>query len=456
MGPNRRVLPHSLLVLATACGNSHPAAPDAAAPADAPADAGSYAIVELATMPYTSNARTWTIHLDRIDRPDGGHTYVEYIPSDTAGARPAMVMTEPYVGIDWSGDPLDVRWAASTAQANGMFLDVDGPGYTGIETISYNHETAAQMANDNNLELLDGFAVVMVFGRYYAGGTIREYVADMAAGMWFVAEQAAIDKTRVGIYGASLGGFEALWAAVNADPRALPATVVAAFPVSDWTTEADHMASRAEPAKDFLTTYLHRLYVDTGGPPEQAGTDYTGLRVTDVCAHLPAATLALHDQGDNLVPIAETYALVADCGVTPIYWDRATPPDPGLPSHGLLTFEPGVPSYATFALTYLAIHLLAPDMPGLLMAYTPASMTQQLQTAHAAQVAGHDISFEAPRLVELADPRVGLLSTDDCTTTSCPIHTGASVIAGLVNSVWSTSFTDQTIAAGLAGGMPAP
>ncbi|HET9989528.1 MAG TPA: hypothetical protein VFQ65_13445, partial [Kofleriaceae bacterium] len=155
---------------------------------DAPSDAGgTYAVVELATLPYTTNARTWTIHLERIDRPDGGHTYVEYIPSDTAGARPAMVMTEPYVGIDWTGEVLDARWAASAPQADGMFLDVDGPGFTGSEEISYVHETPAQLAVDNNLELLDGFAVVMVFGRYYAGGTIREYAADMAAGMWFVA-----------------------------------------------------------------------------------------------------------------------------------------------------------------------------------------------------------------------------------------------------------------------------
>jgi hypothetical protein len=232
--------------------------------------------------------------------------------------------------------------------------------------------------------------------------------------------------------------------------------VVAAFPVSDWSTEADHMATRTAPAVTFLTTYLHRLYLTTGGPPEQAGTDYSGLRVGDTCAHLPIATLALHDEGDNLVPVGETRTLVATCGVTALYWDRATPPDPGAPSHGALTLEPGVPSYATFALTYLALHLLAPDQPGLLMAYTPAAMTQQLQTAHAAQVAGRDIAFEAPRLLELADPRVGLLSSDDCTATSCPVHTGASVVAGLVNAVWGTSFTEQTIAAGLAHGMPAP
>jgi hypothetical protein len=404
-----------------------------------------YRAVELAAEPYTTSDRSWTIHLVRIDRPDGGTTYVEYIPSDTAGARPAMVMTEPYVGIDWTGDPIDDRWATQPTHADGMYLDVDGPGYTGVEQISYTHETAAQLANDNTLELLDGFAVVMVFGRYYAGGTMREYVADMAAGMWFVAEQPAIDKTRVGIYGASLGGFEALWSAVTADPRAVPSAVVVAFPVSDWATEAAHMGSRAEPAKSFLTSYLHRL-----------GTDTTGLRVTDVCAHLPEATLVLHDEGDNLVPIAESETLVATCGVTPVYWDRAAPPDPGLASHGLLTVEPGVPSYATFALAYLALHLRAPDQSGVLMAYTPASLTAQLETAHAAQLAGRAIEFEAPRLIELADPRLGLLSSDACTPASCPARTGAAVVAELVNQVWGTSFTDQTIVAGLAGGMPPP
>jgi acetyl esterase/lipase len=436
---------------AVACGHHAGTMPDGPGP-----DAASYMAVELSTQPFSNGGRTWTIHLFRIDRPDGGHTYVEWIPSDTAGARPTLVLTEPYIGIDWTGDPLDTRWAGYTAQSDGLYLDVDGPSYSGTEEISFPKETAAQLANDNSLQLADGFAVAMIFGRYYAGGTIREYVADMAAGMWFVAEQDAVDKARIGVFGASLGGFEGLMTAVHADPRAVPRAVAVAFPVSDWATEATHMATRTGAAQQFMISYLHRIYATTGGPPEQSGTDFSGLRVTDICGHLPSDTLVLHDEGDNLVPIAETQTLVSSCGVTPIYWDRASALGSDVIAHGLLVFEPAPQSYMTFAYSYLALRILAPDQVGAIEAYSPAAMQQQLNTVHAAQLAARDVSFESPRLIELCDARIGMISVDNCTAASCPIVSGASVVAGLVNTVWGTSFTDQTVAAGLASGMPAP
>jgi X-Pro dipeptidyl-peptidase-like protein len=444
---DRRLSRHVVLSFATiaACSTPmHDVAPDAEADA---ASVPSYTSTELQTMPYTASGRQWTIHLERIDRADGGHTYVEWIPSDTVGARPAIVLTEPYVGIDWTGEALDTRWASSMPTANGLYADVDGPGYTGVETVSYTLESPAQLATDNQLQLANGFALVMVFGRFYAGGTVRDYIADMAAGMWFVAEQAAaIDLTRVGIFGASWGGFEALFAAQQADPRARPAAVVAAFPPSDIPAWAATAAADAEPAKDFLVPYLHRIAA--------AGPDDTGLHAGDLCSALPASTLALHDEDDGLVPVAETQTLVATCGVTPLYWARSAPPTPGDPTHGPIVSEPAPASYVTFADTYLDLKLLAPDQPGVIEGYSPEAIAMQLHATHAAELAGKGVGFEAPRLLDLCDSRVGMVSADACTPTSCPVAAGAAVVAGLVNAEWGTSFTAATIGAQLAIGVP--
>ena len=67
------------------------------------------------------------------------------------------------------------------------------------------------------------------------------------------------------------------------------------------------------------------------------------------------------------------------------------------------------------------------------------------------QEGGLDVDFLAPRLAELTASKVTMfdLSTQAQTT-------GAATISGEVNAVWGTSFTEDTIAAGLSRGLPAP
>jgi dienelactone hydrolase len=365
-----------------------------------------------------------------------------------------VVLTEPYLGIDWTGEALDARWAASQPQPDGMYLDVDGPAFDGTSEITYQLKSPTDGATDAAIYLLDGFGVVEVYGRFYAGGSVRDDVADMAAGMWFAAEQPAIDKARIGVFGASWGGFEGLYAAQQADPRARPAAVAVGFPVSDFAMEVAHAATTPSPVREFFIPYLHRIYASTGGPATQAGTDYHGLGTADLCAGLPAATLVMHDEDDDLVPVGETRALAATCAVTPMYWDRATPPTAGARTHGPITDEVGLPSWTTFGVAYLGLRILAPDQQFLIVAYAKAAMLAQLATARAAQLAGRDVAFEAPRLLELCDPKLYLMAIETCTAASCPTETGATVVAALVNQTWGTSLTAQTIAAQLAVGLP--
>ncbi len=405
------------------------------------------------SAPYTDpdQHRTWTDQLVRVVRPDGGRTYVQYLASDKPGPRPVVVMTMPYAGIDWTGEEVDTRWAGYTLDASGEHLDVDNPDFDGTSTIVYQPMTVAAAEDQAHIHLLDDFAVVLVYGRFYTGGSVRDDVEDMKAGMWFVAEQAAIDKTRVGVFGGSWGGFEALYASAYADPRAPARVTVAEFPPSDFTTLEPHFQEVTGAAHAGLVPYVQRIHAGTGGAPGDPGADYSGLRVTDLCAHLPAKTVTLHDEHDNLVPFAQSQALLAACGGDAQFWLRSGAIDPSMWTHGPLLEEPAPQSVVTYALDYLAENLATPDQTQLFSIYSATSLETHLALVHAAQGAGRDVSFAAPRLLELADPRLYLLDYSDST-----VHAGAEVAATVVNATWGTSYTAATIRGALAVGLPPP
>jgi hypothetical protein len=436
-----------------ACGGGSGNTTDAGV-SDTTVDAAAgYRAELIRTEPYSDAAqhRTWTNQLVRITRPDGAHTYVLYVPSDKPGPRPVVVMTMPYSGIDWTGEDVDTRWAGYTLDATSRHLDVDNPDFNGTSLIVYQPTPVATADDQAHLHLLNDFAVVQIYGRFYTGGSVRDDVADMKAGMWFVAEQDAIDKTRVGVYGASWGGFEALYATANADPRARPLATVAEFPPSDFTTLEPHFHAVTGAALDDLVPYVQRIHAGTGGAPGAVGADYSGLRVTDLCASLPPKTLVLHDEHDNLVPFAQSQALLAACGGDRQFWLRTGTFDTSAFTHGPLLDEPSPQSVVTYSLDYLTLALATSDQTQLFSFYSPVSLATHLGLVHAAQLAGRDVSFAAPRLRELADSRMVLVSFADNT-----VHTGRDVAATAVNAVWGTTYTAATIDAALAAGLPPP
>ena len=434
-----------------ACGDGSGHGPDAGDVADPDAPLG-YRSELIRTEPFVDvgSGRTWTNQLVRVLRPDGARSYVQYIPSDKPGPRPVVVQTMPYAGIDWTGEEVDTRWAAYPLD-RGRHLDIDGPGFDGSAMIVYEPTSVAAADDQARIHLLNGFAVVLVYGRFYTGGSVRDDIEDMKAGMWFVAEQAAIDHARVGVFGGSWGGFEALYASAYGDPRARPLVTVAEYPPSDFTTLEPHFEAVTGVAHTYLEPYVRRIHLATGGAPGAPGADYSGLHVADLCPALPAATLLLHDEHDNLVPIAQTERLIAACGADAVFWRRTGPIDTSGFTHGPLLDEPSPQSVFTYALDYLTLHLATPDQTLLYSVYSPTSLTAHLTTVHAAQQAGRDVSFAAPRLRELVDSRLYLLNFADSS-----VHTGAEVAAAAVNATWGTSYTAATIGAALAIGLPPP
>jgi hypothetical protein len=411
-------------------------------------DVADYVATELERRQLVDGARVFEARRVRITRPDEGRTYVEFYASDRPGPRPLVVATIPYAGIDWSGEALDLRWATSQPRMDGTYLDVDGPDFDGSRGIVYEPPVAGASDDQARIHLLNDASVLLVYGRFYAGGDVRDDVMDMAAGMWFAAEQEAVDASRIGVFGGSWGGFEAIYAAAYADARA-PARVVAAlFPPVDFPSFEAHVSS-APISGGFFDAYRARIHHATGGPSDAPGADYSGLRFSDLCAGLPPATLLLHDEWDALVPIAQSTQLVAECGGELLLWPRQSALDPTLTSHGPIALESPFPSSWLYALAYIHLHLALPDQPAIVLVYSSATLIEHLETIRAEQLAGGDVDFVLPRLRELLDPRLSLLRVEDSAVVS-----GALAVAESVNAVWGTRFDATSIRAGLEPGLP--
>ncbi|MEZ4398991.1 MAG: hypothetical protein R3B06_03185 [Kofleriaceae bacterium] len=424
---------------------------DAPAPDAAPAGYRAEVVQELT---FVRDGRTFPVQLVRVLRPDGGRTYLQWMRSDRPIPRPTVLSTDPYGGIDWTGEAVDARWAG---RPSGLYQDVDGPDYDGDALIVYFPMSVATVEDQEYIHLLNDANVLRVHGRFYAGGDLADDVADMAAGMWFLSQQPGLDPARVGTYGGSWGGFESLYASAYGDRRVAPRVTVALYPPVDFGAWLDFAEASPEPLFSAIEGHRRRVRHTTGGSLAEGG-DFTGYTAAGLCAGLPADTLVLHDALDGLVPIAQSRGLVATCGGDAVYWPRATTPAPGAATHGPLLEEgnggePGfVPAAYTYGLVYLHLRL-RPAGEGVVAPVWRPSMQRQLAELRAAQLRGEPVAFAAPRLRELCDPRVTLY---DLVDGALGVFTGAAVVAELVNQTWGTSYTATTIAAALAAGLPPP
>lgn len=453
-----------------AASSSSASWPDASAP---------FAPQVLGTGTYSGWGQTWTYQLLRLPNANGGFTYAEWLPRSGGGTGPVMVGTVPYDGIDWSGDAIDAQWASRPNAASGYsYPDVNGPGGSmASPSITYKLVSPSDELSALGFpHFLNGMSVLLIYGRFYAGGNLDSYVGDMQAGMRFLAQAPGVDATRVGVFGASWGGFEAAYTAAYAEPGVVPAVGVPIAPPLDFSVLATHATTGLDasvPAaalasfQTFYDPYLRRMFAATGGPPSQAGSDYSHYTGAALCPRLQTALLVPQDDWDTLIPVDEARAFVQGCAcqATGLWYQHLDAPPAITPSHGPMVQgvpytndagaqASGYPSVFTFSFAFMYARLL-PASATVLLPYGQPDMLQFLQSVRAWQQGGRDVGYVAARLIEFAQANV---QAYDLTGILPSPTSGATVLAGMMAQVWPNAGLDPTnvLARLQASGLPSP
>lgn len=246
-------------------------------------------------------------YLLRLEYDGNDPSFAMWIPPLEDGVKPAVVLTQPYDYITWNGD---------TAP-------------DGVDV-----KSNAEYVRDAVMHLLNGCGVLYVFERYYAGGSIRNDVDDTVAGLRFLADSGVADNTKIGIWGGSWGGFEALYGAADAPSGAVPIAGVAFFPLSDFADEVDYIENSAGVLPNhipditddvkrgqyqaFFEPYLERI---------KAVSDWADWDGTALLAKLSTPFIVVHDEWDTLVPFEQTVALAEDPSITPLYFYQGSSRD---------------------------------------------------------------------------------------------------------------------------------
>ncbi|WAS91328.1 alpha/beta hydrolase family protein [Nannocystis punicea] len=417
---------------------------------------GEWQFVTLAEQAFPLNNTEVTVEFIRAERPDGGRSYLLYQHGPAARA-PLVIQTQPYAGIDWTGEEVDERWAA---MGDGAHPDVDAPNYNDQDSVAYQLQDPAEAVGSNNVWAFNGFAAIHAYGRFYAGGTLADDVLDAVAPYAFARTRPdEIDLERIGAFGSSWGGMMALFGASQAPPDAAPRTVVPISAPSDfvdlwtWSTDTFLMAS-ANPGMvtGFYSPYWRRATPILGTPPDGAPAGpYTHA---GLCPGLPGTIIVPHDTWDAIIPVTQTQGLAAACAnVEPIYWPRATPLDLGKATmtHGPFAGEGLVPSVLIYTYAALALSLAPPEATNVYSLTSGPSLVLHLQLVLAEQKAGKDVAWIVPRLRELADPRLQTLVAE-----TNQLQPSADVLATAVNEVWSTAFDANSLRTQLETGLPDP
>lgn len=446
----------AVLVL-VACSNGNGGGPEPAPTADT-------IVLNRGTYTSAGDGNSWRYELLRLSNTDGGYAYAQWFPPSTNAATPVILAVEPYAGIEWTGEALDQRWAR---QGNGCVADVDGPNYqAGVSsTICYEKFTPERVGINSEFYLRNGFGVLTVFGRFYAGGSVWNDVQDTVAGLRFLGTQSNVDRARIGIFGTSWGGFETVYGAAYAPAGVVPAAGAAVAPLIDFEQFVNFLdttlptvtnATTLPLYKTFYDPYSRRLFATTRGRPNDTGADYSRLRAADLGSRLQTRLLIVHDRADTILPVAVSKTFVAaNPAQTHGFWYKQSDVidyNANILTHGSIGAATVYPPVYSFSLAFI-FTTIGNSQQSLLVPYGNADFDVFFRDIRNDQTNGRDVSWVVPRLRELCDARVNMFEPSSGATT--PIMSGAQLLAVKINAVWATAFNDVTVCSQLAvNGLP--
>ncbi len=433
-------------------------------PTDEPGVAGPVTVTVLLEATYSTPDITVPYQLLRLQANGAAPTYAQWFPPyPEEGVRPAMLVTRPYDGIDWTGEAVDQKWAA---RGTGAFPDDDEPSYgPGSSQIGYTTLPHLKAAEEAVIYRIHKMGALFVYGRYYAGGSIWNEVDDMTTGLAFLGQQSNVDSTRIGIFGASWGGFEAVYGAAYAPPTAVPKVGVALAPLALMDQQIQYLTqilpqSGAQPQilqqyQTFFEPYVRRIYASTNGAPDAPNSDYSFWDAQALAKRTTTQFLLIHDQWDTLVPFvqSETLNQLNPEVFHPLFMYQGAPRDFDTltMSHGpMLVLENKFPAIYSFYYSFALTRLLAPSETVLVL-FEPESMRLFFQSVRQYQLAGHPVSWAAPLLIDMCKPNVTVVDSSAATWTT---KLGAQLVADELNAVWNTSLTPGDVEAALTQGLP--
>ena len=357
----------------------------------------------------------------QLSEPGGRTTYAVWLPPHTpTGHQPAVLITEPYAGVEWSNDPVDQAWVAGFSPLLPVYPDVNGPyDNPNSGTILFSPWQMYQISPAGWVCVGHEVGVLIVFERFYAGGTVVDSVKDTTLGLEFLGQQNGIDPTRIGIFGISWGGFEAIYGAANAPSGVVPAVGVAWSPPTDlsqfyqYVTEGlsnliqdpNVVAQR----QLFYDPYVRRIIAGTITSASPLSLDFSSFNLSFLRTNLKTKFLVLHDEWDTLVSFQQSAALAA---VLPGQVEGLWYPHVGPIDYNKLPFShaPAMPglepaSASVFTSVYLLERLLPANTP-IHIPYYSSNLMSFFAYMRSLQKQGVDISTLLPRLNDLADSRI--------------------------------------------------
>ncbi len=375
----------------------------------------------------------------RLESPGASPTYAQWVERQgVEGKAPVVVQTMPYDVIDWTGEAVDtVAAGAGNALSPEDYID---------QTFLY---------------LLHNYHVLAIYGRFYTEESIENDVVDMLQGLAWLAQEENADTDNIAIWGASWGGFEALYGAAFAPDGVRPKVGAALAPLGDfaiqtrfWTDFVDVEitdAAKKQEHENFRAPYLTRIYKTTGGHPDDPGTHYENWTAEAVAQAIDMPFFIAHDTWDTLVPYegSATLASLNDL-VDLMRIEHDDEPDWNqLPlDHGLLMGDFSLPVAWTFMTSYV-IHGIARPGQAINLIFQPAAIRNLLQMVHDKNESNQPIDWAPERLLELAGSTVTLFDVDQL----LPPVPGAQWMTEQCSQIWGKELTPESIEQWIAEGM---
>lgn len=159
-------------------------------------------------------------------------------PEPSVGERgPAVLLSDPYGGIDWTGEAVDIA-ARQMAGSDGfvMLPDQNGPRHPdGIGLfVPYDHSPIEVAGGHALAYLINKVGVLLLYQRTYAGGDLQDDIDDVVSALSFLNQDAQVDRRRIGAWGSSWGGSLQLHGMAQAPSAQRPSVASISTPIIDF------------------------------------------------------------------------------------------------------------------------------------------------------------------------------------------------------------------------------